>query len=55
VVTAVSIRSTNLLLVDEVPTGFYDPEKPVRAAAFAGWAMVAPDSPTDVDVYLQSA
>lgn len=34
----------NILAVDRAPLGRFDPEKPARAAAFAGWAMAeAPD------------
>ena len=29
----------NVLVVDEIPFDRFDPDKPIRAAAFAGWAM----------------
>ena len=43
----------NVLLVDSFPIRRYDPEKPIRAAAFAGWAMARPWSAADLDDTIQ--
>ena len=34
-----SLGAANVLVVDEIPFSRFDPDKPIRAAAFAGWAM----------------
>jgi hypothetical protein len=32
-------RTPNLIVLDKIPTARFDPDKPVRTAAFAGWAV----------------
>ncbi len=34
-----SSLDANVLVDDEIPFGRFDPDKPIRAAEFAGWAM----------------
>ena len=45
--------TTNVLLVDEIPTGRFDPLKPLRAIAFAGWSVTQAKNVNDVRVFAE--
>jgi hypothetical protein len=38
----------SIMAVNEFPTNRFDPDKPMRAAAFAGWAMASAISLPDL-------
>jgi hypothetical protein len=38
----------NILIVSEIPEGRYDRDKPLRAAAFAGWVLSAAESHNEI-------
>jgi hypothetical protein len=42
-------RPLKLLLVEQLPRARFDPLKPVRAAAFAGWVMTTARSAEDIN------
>ncbi len=44
-----SFRTAKIMLVDKLPTPRGDPFKPIRAAAFAGWAVVRFRSGEDIE------
>lgn len=46
-------RSPSLIAVDNAPISRFDPEKPVRAAAFSGWAVKLLTGDEDLPLYVQ--
>jgi len=39
----------NIIALDEVPISRIDPEKPIRAGAFAGWILIRPSSVNEIE------
>ncbi len=43
--------TVNILISEEIPLGRFDPEKPMRSAAFCGWTIYKTEDPDSVQEY----